>query len=860
MGSTSSVILVSPLAGWVSGLGEVPDPAFADGLLGDGIAIDPSSHQLCAPCDGLVVSVHAAAHACTVRAATGAEVLLHIGVDTVALRGEGFRALVEGGQPVRAGDPLIAFDIELVSRKARSLHVPVVLVSDGHEITERVIDREVAVGDRLLTITHTAAAAAELTGGEAAERRVQLFNAHGLHARPAAAFARRARRHAGAVTVECGARSANGKSLVALMGLGTRAGDTLTIRATGPGAEDAAGQLAELVASGLGETVVAIRPDPGGGDRADRAAVEPFRSGEENRLAGVPAAPGLAVGRAVRLAEATPDAQRDGEGAAVEHARLASALAALRGEIEASIAAAGDSAAADIFRAHLDLLDDPELVGAAGREIADGRSAAWAWRSAVDRSAAALRRLGDPLLAQRTSDLDDLGRRTLALLAGRSGCRLPAELPRDAILVADEVLPSDLAAAPPGRIVALCSAGGGPTAHAAILAAGMGAPAVVAIGDALGRVPDGAPLIVDGGRGEVRVFPAASASRAAERAVAARAERRKVALAAASEDGRTADGVRIAVMANLGRPGEVAGAVAMGAEGCGLLRTEFLFLDRSEPPSEEEQAACYQAMADALAGRPLVVRLLDAGGDKPLPYLPRQREDNPALGVRGVRLGLRQPDLLRRQLRAILRVTPASACRILVPMVAKAAELRAVRAALEEERRALAVPESIALGAMIEVPSAALMADALAREADFLSIGTNDLAQYALAMDRGNPLLAAELDALHPAVLRLIAQAVDGARACGRPVTVCGGAAGEPLAIPVLVGLGVRSLSAAPALVPVVKAALRALTVKRCEEIAATALAQEDGAAVRGLVADSWPELGEREDVSTATGSEGQPW
>ncbi|HZJ63436.1 MAG TPA: phosphoenolpyruvate--protein phosphotransferase, partial [Kofleriaceae bacterium] len=544
-----------------------------------------------------------------------------------------------------------------------------------------------------------------------------------------------------------------------------------------------------------------------------------------------------------------PDVARDGAGAAVELARLASALADVRGELERTIAGAqarGDAAAADILRTHLDLVDDPELCRAAEREIGAGRSAGWAWRTALDELAAVLRGLGNPILAERTGDLVDLERRTLARLAGDARGRVPDALPDGAVLFADELLPSELAALPAGRIAGLCTARGGSTSHAAILAAGLGVPAVVAIGGAAARVPDGAPVIVDGDRGRVRVFPAAATRDAVERAIAGRAARRRAELDRAHEPARTSDGVDVAVLANLGSVGDAAIALASGADGCGLLRTEFAFVDRLErhtPPSEDDQAARYQQIADALQGRPLVIRTLDAGGDKPLAFAPQAREDNPALGVRGVRLALRHPELLRTQLRAILRVAPAGACQIMVPMIASLAELRAVRAMLDDERRALALPVPVALGAMIEVPAAALLADALAREADFFSIGTNDLAQYALAMDRGNPDVASGLDSLHPGVLRLVSSTVAGARAHGRPVSVCGGAAADPVAVAILLGLGIRTLSVAPAAVPAIKAVVRTLSATDCEGVAARALALDGSDAVRALVGTTWPGL-----------------
>jgi phosphocarrier protein FPr len=415
------------------------------------------------------------------------------------------------------------------------------------------------------------------------------------------------------------------------------------------------------------------------------------------------------------------------------------------------------------------------------------------------------------------------------------------------VLVADELAPSELAGVPAGKLAGVCTARGGATSHVAILAAGMGIPAVVAIGDAALRIPDGAPLIIDGDRGKVTVFPAGETRAANERAIAGRSARRSAELAAAHQRARTADGVEIAIYANLGKVGDARHAVDCGAEGSGLLRSEFLFLDRQTAPSEDEQAACYQQIADALGGRPLVIRTLDAGGDKPLPYLPQAPEENPALGVRGVRLSLRHSDLLRTQLRAILRVKPAGVCRVMVPMIASPAELRAVRAVLDEERRALGAPP-IELGAMIEVPAAALTSAALAREADFFSIGTNDLSQYALAMDRGNRDLAAGLAGVHPGVLRLVASTVSGARTAGRPVSVCGGAAGDPRAVPLFLGLGVRALSMAPAAVPEIKAIVRTLSLARCTEVAMAALELDSSEAVRALVVNTWPGLAAHPD------------
>jgi phosphoenolpyruvate-protein kinase (PTS system EI component) len=317
--------------------------------------------------------------------------------------------------------------------------------------------------------------------------------------------------------------------------------------------------------------------------------------------------------------------------------------------------------------------------------------------------------------------------------------------------------------------------------------------------------------------------------------LAARQARHSHARAAAQDDCRMADGTRIEVFANLGGLADARTAMAAGAEGCGLLRTELMFFDRATPPEADEQAAQYQSIAAALAGRPLIIRTLDVGGDKPVAYLDIPAEENPALGLRGIRVGLWQPQLLRTQLAAILRVVPAGQCRILLPMIASLAELAAVRAMIDTMRAAMNIEEVVRLGVMIETPAAAVTADLLAAGADFFSIGTNDLAQYTLAMDRGNPLLAPQIDGLHPAVLRLIAQTVRGAATAARPVGVCGGLASDLAAGPFLIGLGVTELSAVPAMIPELKALIRTLHTDACAALARRALEQTSAQDVRAL-------------------------
>ncbi|MGL5839180.1 MAG: phosphoenolpyruvate--protein phosphotransferase, partial [Sphingorhabdus sp.] len=298
-------------------------------------------------------------------------------------------------------------------------------------------------------------------------------------------------------------------------------------------------------------------------------------------------------------------------------------------------------------------------------------------------------------------------------------------------------------------------------------------------------------------------------------------------------------GTRIEVFANLGSLDDTKLAVEMGAEGCGLLRTEFLFLERAAPPDEEEQARIYGGIANALNGRPLIVRTLDIGGDKPVAYLPFPHEDNPALGMRGIRFSLQRPDLFEQQLRAILRAVPADQCRIMLPMVVDAEEVRAARAMLDHAAKAVGQEQRVQLGIMVETPSSAMMAGDICKEADFLSIGSNDLTQYTLAMDRGNDALAKRADGAHPAVLRLIKEAARAAHANGKWIGICGGLASDPALAPLLVGIGMQELSATASAIPAVKARLRSMTLADCRTLAEKALACGTASEVRALVGEA---------------------
>ena len=820
----SSVVLLAPFDGWAAPLGEVPDPVFADRMMGDGVAIDPIGSVLTAPCDGKILLLHAALHAVTLRAVNGAEILMHIGLDTVALGGREFTAHITQGQNVKAGDRLISFDLDQLAQSARSLITPIIITNaDGFVIDRRMENAKVTRGQALMTVRRVSPLPATAAGaGRESRRELVVPLIHGIHARPAARLAGLAKSFTADIAILSGEARANVRSPVALMGLGLTKGARVTIIAMGADAEQAVAALAGLIESGMGEDIATSAAAP------IQTAPAPIRDGA---LAGVRAAPGIALGVAVRLVQPEILVEEQGQGAAHEAHCLSAALAMVKGNLE--VAAGKSAALSAILDAHLGILDDPELAAWAQTRIAHGKSAGYAWRSAIQEQVAVLKGLKDPRLAERASDLIDLERQVLGALGGAETGTMV--LPQNAILLAQDILPSQLAGVDASRLAGLAMAEGGPTSHAAILAASMNIPALVACGSALLDIADGTTVLLDADHGQLTVDPSADMREKIVRQLAGRREARRIAQANAHALCHTKDGLRIEICANLGSVDDAVAAVAAGAEGCGLLRTEFLFLDRQSPPSEAEQIDVYRAIADALGGRPLIVRTLDIGGDKPAAYLPFPPEENPALGLRGVRASLWRPDLLATQLRAILRGIAPAQCRIMIPMISSLDELRQVRRILDAARAELGIADPVPLGVMIETPAAAITSDILAAEADFFSIGTNDLTQYCLAMDRGNARLASQFDALHPAVLRLIAAAAKGADLHHRRTGVCGGLGSDVAAAPILIGLGVRSLSGTASQIAELKVVIGTLTLEQCRHLAGKALAATSSFEVRQL-------------------------
>jgi phosphocarrier protein len=833
--NNKELTLSAPLSGPVLTLAKVPDPVFASGAMGDGIAIDPLNDTLHAPCAGVVVHVARTGHAVTLRADNGAELLLHLGLDTVELQGEGFSMLVKEGARVSNGQPLLRYDLDKVAQQCKSL-VSLMILTNSQDFQARPITlKSVKVGEPLLHIIRRQGSGAQTEAELSGEERighVRVAHRGGLHARPAALIRQTAQGFKSKSQLHFAGKSATCNSLIGLMGLAIGEQDEVQVSCQGPDAEAALQALLIALSTALAEDNHAAAPAP---------VTRHHRTAEAGVLHGVCAAPGLVAGPLFRLSAISLPVDAGHHDPAQQLQALDAALRVVRSEIDHTLSQAKKHRNTDeeaIFAAHLALLEDPALLDAAQVSIDQGTAATHAWSRSIDAQCEVLQQLGSPLLAERANDLRDLKQRVLRALLGEAW---HYEVPAGAIVAAHELTPSDLLQLSQQGVAGLCMAEGGATSHVAILARGKGLPCLVALGSALLDQEQGQAVVLDADGGRLELAPTTERLAEVHQAQLEHQQRRALQQSQAHTPALTRDGVHIEVAANVASSAEAADALANGADGVGLLRTEFLFVDRHTAPDEQEQRLAYQAVLDAMGDKSVIIRTIDVGGDKQLDYLPLPAEANPVLGLRGIRLAQLRPEILDQQLRALLHTRPLSRCRILLPMVTEVDELLHIRQRLDALCIELGVSERPKLGVMIEVPAAALLAEQLAEHADFLSIGTNDLSQYTLAMDRDHAGLASRVDAMHPALLRLIAQTCAGAAVHDRWVGVCGALASDPLATPVLIGLGVSELSVSPVQIGEIKDRVRHLDAAQCRRISHDLLKLSSAGAVRHACHQQWP-------------------
>lgn len=659
----------------------------------------------------------------------------------------------------------------------------------------------------------------------------------GLHARPSTVWADAAKNAGIKIQVRHHNELADASNMVSLLQLGLREGDTIVISAEGDEARAVLSKFKNII-TGLSKEEIHDA------QKAAQALLSAKHGGwkptsDITPIVGVAASPGFAMGQIYHLETTALKVPDLPEPLPLGTEKLERALEKTTLQMRALIddmtrrLGAKD---AEIFKAQSAFLEDEALMTLACQYLVEGHGVAWAWHAAFEERATLLAGNSNPLIAARAIDLRDIGQRVLANIDPALKQNTLKDLPDgEYIIVADDLTPSDTAGLDPTRVKGLATFLGGPTSHTAILARTLGIPAVVAMGKEQIDFAKTDMLIVDGDAGRVYRNPNAENQLSAQAWMTELSDQRQKAEASRQLPATSTDGATMMIGANINRPDQVAMALSEGAEGVGLMRTEFLFLERGDAPTEEAQYETYKAMGKALEGRPLIIRTLDIGGDKQVAHLKLPHEENPFLGVRGARLLLRRLDLLLPQLRALYRAAmEVENLQIMFPMITSVSEVFALKKYCEDVRVSLKAP-SVPIGIMIEVPAAALLADKLAAHVDFFSIGTNDLTQYTLAIDRQNPDLAAEANGLHPAVLNMIHQTVQGAKKFDRFVGVCGGLAGDPFGAEILMGLGIDELSMTPRDIPAVKARLRRRSMTEMQALAQQALGMESADDVESL-------------------------
>lgn len=684
-----------------------------------------------------------------------------------------------------------------------------------------------------LGITEVTNNQSPLTDLHTSQIQITVSNRLGLHARPAAKFVTTAAKFQSQIQIRNITRNTNfvrANSINQVTTLGVRQGHEIIIAATGIDAEAALAALQALFAENFGEDDSVVVP----------AVIHAGENSTEGVI-GIPASSGVAIAPIFQYRPITIQVEEYiVEDTATEWQRLQTAIQTAIQDLQSLQATNQIGDEAEIFAAHSLVLQDPALLEPVHRRIfSHHQNAEFAWNTTINELANNYQTLEDEYLQERANDIFDVGQKVLRSLSGITTSTIT--LTQSSILVATDLTPANTAQLDATKVLGICTTRGSATSHTAILARTLGIPAVVGVPAEILQLANGTLLAIDGESGKVWIEPDPDTvtTLQAKRDAAWRTQQQ--AQANAHQPAMTRDGKRISIVANIGSVADVKTALTNGAEGVGLLRTEFLYLDRTTAPTEDEQLAVYQAIAQVLDRRPLIIRTLDIGGDKPLAYLGLQPESNPFLGKRGIRFCLENQDIFKTQLRAILRASHGHQIKIMFPMIATVQEVQAAKIILVESQTELQqanIPfdATMKVGIMVEIPSAVAIADQLATEVDFFSIGTNDLSQYVMAADRTNPQVATLADALHPSVLRMIQQTVQAAHQAGIWVGLCGELAANPVATPILIGLGIDELSLNPQAIPMLKHVITELNVAEAEVIAQTALNLNSAQSVRTLV------------------------
>jgi phosphoenolpyruvate-protein phosphotransferase len=841
--------IYAPVAGKVIPLSKVPDPVFAEKVLGDGLAVESGEEKkvtVKAPVAGTITTLNKNLHALVIQAEDGTEILIHIGVDTVNLGGKGFKALVKEGKKVKAGDGLVKVDLKYVREHAPASMV-IVLVTDKPEAVVKPTAAEtVQENDDFFSFSEgvqnggeTTGTQSTATGGLKSGEWITIVNPNGLHARPAANLAKQAKIFGSAVQIEKeNGECVDAKGSIAIMRLNLAKGD----RARFWSAEEKALEtLTHYLQNGAGEDVRSQAtakhlkaPEMNTGSGPSMA---PVNFSTESKVNLDVASPGLAMGTVYLLVRQERNTPEKADGSVEkELEKLDDALRTAGHAVKIDMNTAGDEAKA-ILDAHLSFIEDPGLHQEAVKLIGEGKSAPYAWQQVTKAEAAQLASSSNSYMAARAADLRDVGDRVLDVLLGEE----PApDYPENSIVVAEDLTPSNVTHFNK-NVMGVVTVFGSRTGHAAIMMRNSGVPSLFNAPQSVMNAPQGIKLIIDTENKILIVNPAEATQQSYKEKIDAVNKRKEEAFATAKEEGATKDGHRVEISGNVSSVAEGVKATEQGGEGYGLARSEFLFYGRQTAPTEEEQRELYQGLLDATK-YDVTVRLLDAGGDKPIVYVKGPKEDNPLLGIRGMRIHDDNPEIYRTQIRALLQCRPLSRLKIMVPMISLIDEVDQMRKLFDDEMAAIGLKkeEGPRFGIMAETPAVMAMAEQFARKVDFFSVGTNDLTQYTLAMDRTSARLAGISNATNPAVLNLIYMLCEGAKQHKVPVAVCGAAASDPVTALLFIGLGVGELAVSGVEIPEIKALIRRYTLAEMQDVAQKALKLSTDAEVVDLVKKSF--------------------
>ncbi|WP_440992971.1 phosphoenolpyruvate--protein phosphotransferase [Cysteiniphilum litorale] len=821
--------LYAPVNGFIVELDQVPDPVFAQKMVGNGFAIEPLDQNIYSPVTGIVKNIAKTKHAITIATESGYDVLIHLGLESVALNGQGIDVHVSINDKVDINTLLLSFDLSTISKKIKSLITPVIITDYQEDDLLLKIKGRCSAQTPVITLDSTAhndsnKPALKTQDQIFVTRTIIIKNPHGLHARPAALLAHTLKSFDATAIIYKNDSSADVKSLVALMGLNVQLNDKITLTVSGEDAEKAACALEEALVNFVDDHIAEAQPT--------KSELKQAKVNGKQYL-GISAAKGLVIGQLQRINEESFDYTDE---ANVPESQELERFTLAKEKHEKQLSAqmttyAYDKAKHAMLGAHIALLNDANINSSVIQFLAQGKTAEYAWDHAILESITILEKTQNILLQERVADLKDIRKQVLYILTNSTPTKTHYSKPT--ILIADEFTLSDILEADQ-NVVGFISTKGGRTSHVAIIANNNSLPLLIQVDSSLFN-HCAQDAILNATDGYAIVNPDLDTMTQYQAKIAILNDALVLMRAKATEPAKTKDDHTIHCYMNIKSAEGCLNFAQSGAEGVGLFRSEFIFYDRLSAPTEDEQLSIYNEVLDATNDTPIIIRTLDAGGDKQIDYLNMPHEMNPFLGVRGIRLCLKHPEILRTQLRAIIRTQNPNA-HIMLPMITDIAEFRQVKAIYEEERLKLGISIKQPLGIMVEVPSVVFQAELFAKEVDFMSIGTNDLTQYLLAMDREHDALAAEIDHLHPAVIHAINNVNIVAQKHNTKLSICGLMAADQEALAILIGLGIKHLSMRSNMLAENKALIRRLKLTDCQQLAQQALTLDSAEAVRILV------------------------